>query len=188
MGRDKALLSIQGRPLIEHALVKLRAVCANPRIAGSRPDLAAFAPVVEDLHRGFGPLSGIEAALTASRSELNLFVPVDVPLLPVEFLRWIVERSAMTGAMATIPQLGGRLQPLCAAYHRDLLPEISKALEHGEAKVMRAIAEASRELCRPLDLFGVEAVAPTQTSWPVEPPPHRWFQNLNRPEDLDTVA
>jgi molybdopterin-guanine dinucleotide biosynthesis protein A len=94
----------------------------------------------------------------------------------------------MTGAMATIPQLGGRPQPLCAVYHRDLLPEISKALERGDAKVMRVIAEASRELCRLLDLFSVEAVAPTQPTWPVEPPPHRWFQNLNRPEDLDAVA
>jgi molybdopterin-guanine dinucleotide biosynthesis protein A len=43
---------LSAKTLIEHALEKLRAVCSNPRIAGSRPDLAAFAPVVEDLHPG----------------------------------------------------------------------------------------------------------------------------------------
>jgi molybdopterin-guanine dinucleotide biosynthesis protein A len=187
MGRDKALVAMAGRPLIEHALEKLRAVCPNPRIAGSRPDLAAFAPVVEDLHPGLGPLAGIEAGLAQSRAELNLFLPVDVPLLPVAFLRWMLDRSGITGALATVPLLAGWPQPLCAVYHRDLLPGISRSMKEGDSKVIRVILEAARALSRPVDLFSVEAVAPAQRSWPVQPPVYRWFRNLNRPEDIEVL-
>jgi molybdopterin-guanine dinucleotide biosynthesis protein A len=193
MGRDKAQILYQGRPLIEHALGMLREAGASlagesEKIAGSRPDLAAYAPVVEDLHPGCGPLSGIEAALSVSQSELNLFLPVDVPLLPVAFLRWIVERAALTGALATIPTVLGFAQPLCAVYRSELLAPLTAAIERGDLKVMRVVMEASRLLSRPVDLFAVEAIRPIERSWPPEPPLHRWFQNLNRPEDLAAIA
>ncbi len=82
MGRDKALLPLDGRPLIEHMLDKMRGLGLHARICGSRPDLAQFAEVVADNFAGSGPLAGIEAALAVSDSELNLFVPVDLPGLP----------------------------------------------------------------------------------------------------------
>jgi molybdopterin-guanine dinucleotide biosynthesis protein A len=93
MGRDKTLLEINGRPLVEHALDLLRNLDLNPRICGSRPDLARFAPVVPDNFPRSGPLAGIEAALAVSDTELNLFVPVDLPGLRREFLHWMLTRA-----------------------------------------------------------------------------------------------
>jgi hypothetical protein len=40
MGTDKALLELAGKPLIEHAVAKLRRICANVAILGSNPALA----------------------------------------------------------------------------------------------------------------------------------------------------
>jgi molybdopterin-guanine dinucleotide biosynthesis protein A len=188
MGRDKALIEFRGQPLVGLALEKLRTVCRNPRIAGNRPDLVTFAPVVDDLHPGCGPLSGIEAALYATDCDLNVFLPVDVPLLPVEFVQWMLRRAAITEAPATIPTVLGYPQPLCAVYHQDLGPAIARALNRQEYKVMRVILEAAESLRRPVDLFSMEAVSPTQRAWPSSAPPHRWFQNLNAPADLEAVA
>jgi molybdopterin-guanine dinucleotide biosynthesis protein A len=43
-------------------------------------------------------LSGIEAALAATTQPLNLFLPVDIPLLPARFLNWMLQRAEITGA------------------------------------------------------------------------------------------
>lgn len=178
MGRDKALLIWQGQPLIARAVGLLRCAGLDPYIAASRPDLATFAPVIDDLHPGCGPLSGIEAALAQCGEDAALFVPVDVPILPAQFLRQMIERAALTGAAATIPKLLGRPQPLCAIYQRELLPIIRHALNAGDYKVMGAVMQA-----KTVDLFSMEAVEAARIEQSA-PPVHRWFQNLNRPEDL----
>ncbi|MBV8438838.1 MAG: molybdenum cofactor guanylyltransferase [Silvibacterium sp.] len=183
MGRDKALLPFHGRPLIEHALASLRALGFSPRIAGSRPDLAVWAPILGDSYPGSGPLAGIEAALSASDADLNLFLPIDMPLLPPDFLRWMTARASETSALATIPHLQGRPQPLCAIYHRDLLAHIKSALAAGDLKVMRAIEHAAVAFGSKLDCFNVETIAAC-LDFPSDPPVHRWFQNINTPPDL----
>ncbi|MBW4027307.1 MAG: molybdenum cofactor guanylyltransferase [Acidobacteria bacterium] len=177
MGRDKALLPFRGRLLIEHAVELLVSVGLDPHIAGSRPDLRRFAPIVEDLHSGAGPLGGIEAALS-NVAEAALFLPVDLPLLPPEFLRLLLARVGLTGAAATIPTIAGQPQPLCAVYSRTLLPRISAALAQGDGKVMRVVTGLRT------DLFSVESVATAQENFGLPSPPHQWFTNVNSPDDL----
>ena len=186
MGKDKALLEYAGRPLVEHAVEKLTGAGLKAYIVGTRSDLAAYAPVIEDLRPECGPLGGIEAALASSNSEWNLFLPVDLPLLPLFFLRNLLERVNSTAAGATIPMLAGRPQPLCAVYHRDSLEGIRKSLESGDYKVMHGIEKASSSSS--IDLFSVEAVAATRDDWPLEPPLRWWFQNLNTPADLALIS
>lgn len=182
MGRDKALLELNGRPLIEHALEKLRTLGFSPKIVGSKPELAAFAPVIPDIRTSTGPLGGIEAALAATEAEQNLFLPVDLPLLAREFLCWMIERVELTHALATIPRLRGQPQPLCAIYNKAFLPHARAALDAGDAKVMHAIERASE-----IDSFDVESIAASQ-SWAQPIPLYRWFHNLNTPADLENPA
>jgi molybdenum cofactor guanylyltransferase len=187
MGRDKALVELAGRPLIELALEKLRALGFSPRIVGSRLDLATFAPVILDIHPRAGPLGGIEAALSASDREQNLFLPVDLPWLPIEFLRWMIDRVELTSALATIPRLQGLPQPLCAIYSRSVLPHVRAALASGDAKVINAIERASKTTGLRIDSFDVESIA-TSRSWEQPRPLHKWFENINTPADLEKAA
>ncbi|MGC2639399.1 MAG: molybdenum cofactor guanylyltransferase [Acidobacteriaceae bacterium] len=194
MGRDKALLDLAGRPLIAHALDKLRALGCTPRICGSRPDLAAFAPVIPDRIPRCGPLGGLEAALSLSDSDLNLFLPVDLPLLPLEFLRWLQTRAAASGAAATLPRYAGRPQPLCAIYSRRLLPGLRAALAAGNYKIMSAVSAAAatlheRSASSEMDAFDTESIAAALIPhlWPADPPLHAWFRNINFPGDYDSL-
>jgi molybdenum cofactor guanylyltransferase len=193
MGQDKTLLQVAGRSLLELALDKLRALgcdgSAPPRIAGTRPDLSSYAPIVPDLRPGCGPLSGIEAALAATTQPLNLFLPVDLPLLPARFLGWMLWRAEITGAQVTVPRVNGRPQPLCAVYHRDLLPGVSASLAVGNYKVMPVITAAAQSRAQAIDVFDVELLASTYPEMhgfsPL--PLYRWFHNCNRPEDMTNV-
>lgn len=187
MGRDKAQLQVHGVSLLEIALRKLRTLNGpTPRIAGGSTELSRYAPLVVDKHPGCGPLSGIGAALAASTLSLNLFLPVDMPLLPAEFLGWMLKRAMITGALVTVPCINGRPQPLCAIYHRDLLALITTALEAGDFKVMPVVFEASRGNT---DIFDTERVVAangellTFSSLPV----HQWFHNCNTPDDMAVV-
>lgn len=191
MGRDKALIEFHGRPLIEHALSKLCALGFAPRIVGSREDLSVFAPVIHDNHAALGPLAGIEAALAVSNDDLSLFLPIDLPLLPTEFLRWMSARAEQTAALATVPRLQGRPQPLCAVYNRALVPYARAALAASDAKVMRTVEKASEATGLRVDIFDIETIASsldTSCGWPSTTPVHRWFQNLNTPGDLEKAA
>jgi molybdopterin-guanine dinucleotide biosynthesis protein A len=188
MGQEKALLQVGGRSLVDLALDKLRSAgVAAPRIAGAQTDLSSHAPVVPDLHPGCGPLSGIEAALAATTQPLNLFLPVDMPLLPARFLAWMLRRAEITGALVTVPRINGRPQPLCAVYHRDLLRPISASLLAGNYKVMPVVTTAAGQFqSKTVDIFDTEQLASTH------PELHgfsrlllyRWFHNCNLPEDV----
>jgi molybdopterin-guanine dinucleotide biosynthesis protein A len=194
MGRDKALISLAGRSLLDLALDKLRALplAGAPRIVAARSDLSAHAAVIGDLHPGCGPLSGIEAALAASAQPLNVFLPVDIPLLPPQFLLWMLHRAAITGALVTVPRFNGWPQPLCAVYHRDLLDHLTASLLTGEHKVMRAVTGAARahSAAHNIDIFDVELVASTYAQMTAfSPLPlYRWFHNCNTPEDMAGIG
>jgi molybdenum cofactor guanylyltransferase len=197
MGQDKALLPWGGRPLLEVALDKLRALplATAPRIAAARSDLSSHAGVIADLHPGCGPLSGIEAALAASSRPLNVFLPVDVPLLPAQFLLWMLQRAETTGALVTVPRINGWPQALCAVYHRDLLGHISASLVAGDYKVMPVVTAAAGPLSqsprsRSMDVFDVELVASADAQLlAFSPLPlYRWFHNCNTPADMAAMG
>jgi molybdenum cofactor guanylyltransferase len=190
MGQDKALLQLGGRTLLDLALDKLASIgVSGPRIAAARTDLSSHAPVIPDLHPGCGPLSGIEAALAATTQQLNLFLPVDMPLLPARFLGWMLRRAEITGALVTVPRIHGWPQPLCAVYHRDLLRPIIASLLGGNYKVMPVMTSAAGE-SQAVDVFDTEQLASTHPELlgfsPL--PLYRWFHNCNRPEDVAGIG
>jgi molybdopterin-guanine dinucleotide biosynthesis protein A len=188
MGQDKVLLPLAGRSLLDIALDKLRVLplAGAPRIVAVRSDLSSHGAVIADLNPGCGPLSGIEAALTASTRPLNVFLPVDLPLLPAHFLLWMLQRAETTGAVMTVPRINGRPQPLCAVYHRDLVAHLTASLRAGDYKVMPVMMAAARGYLSPIDIFDVELVSSANSALrALSPlPPHRWFHNCNAPEDM----
>ncbi|WP_446743310.1 molybdenum cofactor guanylyltransferase [Silvibacterium acidisoli] len=192
MGRDKALVAWNGVPLIERMVSKLSCLnLASVSIAGRRPDLENFAAIVPDQFSARGPLGGMESALRASNEKLSMIIAVDLPLVPVGFLDWMIDRAERTEALVTLPYLEGRPQPLCAVYHRAMLPHIQQALSAGDGKVTRCIEKAATESGMKIDRLSIEgvyaALQPYQ-QWPLRPGPRHWFRNFNRPEDLEWAA
>lgn len=85
MGRDKALLPWQGRPLIEHQLAVLReAGVEDVRVSGHRPGYHGIADVLPQA----GPLGGLAGVAESLTGSVDLLViPVDMPLLQAGLLR-----------------------------------------------------------------------------------------------------
>jgi len=117
MGRDKARIEFEGRPLIALAIEKVREAGVVEVFVSCREgesyDIPGC-PVLHDLEPGFGPLGGIERGLHECRSPLLLVLAVDMPHMTVAFLRKMAARcDRLTGA---VPRLENELEPLAAVY------------------------------------------------------------------------
>jgi molybdenum cofactor guanylyltransferase len=118
MGRDKAFLELGGKTLLERALGLAGAVAGEAKIVGDPAKFGKFGAVVQDVYPERGPLGGIHAALTESQTELNLMIGVDLPFLKVGFLQLLISVANKSGALVTVPRVGGYYEPLTAAYRK----------------------------------------------------------------------
>ena len=141
MGADKAFLELAGKPLIVRAVEVARGVMPDVKIVGDPRKFTAFGPVIEDVYRDRGPLGGIHAALTNSVAEWNLILAVDLPFVPVQFLKYLFARAESSGATATVPSIGGYFQPLCAVYRKAFLFSAEHALSEGRNKIDQIFRE-----------------------------------------------
>lgn len=197
MGQDKALLKLAGRPLVLLAVEKLRQVCAEVHILGDRPELEPYAPVVRDRHPGCGPLGGIEAALLDSSRSWNLFMAVDMPFLPVGFLRgWVNSVVGRERARVALFTVDGMPQPALCLVHREMAPFVNRAMERGEFRLFPVLAAGAREIAARCQAeepevllntpWGEEALAdagwiPSEAQRGALP---LWFANLNTPAEF----
>lgn len=135
MGSDKALLSLGDLNLLQRTLQTAATVAGRTLIVGPRERYAGFGEVIEDVYPGCGPLGGIHAALRASKTELNLILSVDMPLMSAKFLAWLVEQARAPDALIVVPDALGGLQPLCAVYRREVSAQAEQALQSGDYKI-----------------------------------------------------
>jgi molybdopterin-guanine dinucleotide biosynthesis protein A len=166
MGTDKALIEVDGQPLVVLTASRVAEVCGNVSIVGDPAQYAKFGlPVVPDRFPGEGPLAGIEAALGATETDWNLIVACDMPALEPA----ILERLFSAGAECALPEYpDGRVEPLCAVYHRRCHAGIVDAMKQGIRKVTDALAH-----------LGVNHAITYISVTSAES-----FANLNTPEEL----
>jgi molybdopterin-guanine dinucleotide biosynthesis protein A len=209
MGTDKALLELDGKPLIEHAVRKLRRICSDVHILSSNVELEWYAPLVPDLHPGCGPIGGIEAALLRSPFDWNVFLAVDMPFLPAGFMwgwmnEWMTRKD--DGARLRMFTADGRLQPGFCLLHKDVTPFLFDAIRHEEFRLVQVFETAGEELARRRGLApGAGLWSAPATASMTEPggtklaercelsvaqlaAEHLWFANLNTPRDFAEAA
>ena len=171
MGQDKAALSLNGRTLLEHALTALREVCSNVAILGKQELYGSFGPVYEDLFPGCGPLGGIHAALSSSKTQFNLIIAVDTPFLAPEFLSYLADKAIESGAIVTTPEIDDYTQPLCTVYSLDFRPIAEEALRRGIYKIVPLFPQGRTLVIKEAEVRQFAFAADM-------------FENLNTPEDL----
>jgi len=176
MGTDKAFVLLEGQTLLKRALDLARSLTSDVRVVGDPAKFTSFAPVIEDLFPGCGPLGGIHAALRASETDLNLALAVDMPFLTPALLAYMLERAKNAeSVMVTIPRTARGWQPLSAIYRRDFASIAERALRAGHYKVDALFPEAGVQVISELELQSA-GFAP------------ELFSNLNTPADLVEAA
>ena len=164
MRREKSLLPLCGRTLIEEVIAQLRSRFTTILISAGSRDKFAFLglPVVEDDAPGQGPLPAILTALRASPCRRNFVMACDIPFIDLPFLDALL--ALAPGHEIVVPRYrDGKFEPLFAAYDRGVIPAIEKQVAGGDFRISSLFHACRTEF---VSMDG-------QT----------WFRNLNTSEE-----
>jgi len=136
MGRNKALMELDGQTLIGRTLDKLSRLCDELIISANDVELYAHLParVIPDVIPGRGALSGIHASLAEMRHERAVVVACDMPFLSLPLLRFMV--AVAPGYDVVVPRLGGYYEPLHAVYSASCIAPIEQLLAAGPQRIV----------------------------------------------------
>ena len=168
-GVDKGLQPLNGQPLVEHIIARLRPQVGHLVINANR-NLQAYAafgyPVLADAVPDFaGPLAGLHAALSAAQTPWVVTVPCDSPFLPVDLVFRLFSALTAASAEIAVARTGEQVYPVFCLCRRELLPHLDDYLARGERKFGRWYA----------DLQAVEVAFDDQA---------QAFENINTREEL----
>lgn len=166
-GNDKGLVELQGKPLYQHVLERLKNQVDDIIISANR-NISIYQQsgyqVIRDVEEGFaGPLAGILTGMKAANSEWVIFAPCDVPGLPLDLVTRLWNEKGDNNAVYVTD--GSRDHPTLLLINRILIEPLTTYLQNGDRKLMLFITQ-----------IGAKAI-----SFIDQPDA---FLNLNSPEDL----
>ncbi|MDD9955130.1 MAG: molybdenum cofactor guanylyltransferase [Anaerolineaceae bacterium] len=173
MGRDKALVELDGRPMLEHVIERVSGLGQAQTLLVSN-DHAAHArfglPMVCDSLPDAGSLGGIYTALLNSKHCHTLVVACDMPFLgPALLSHMLALREG--GHDVIVPRVAGYPQGLHAVYGQACVAPIRAQIEAGRLKV---IGFYDQVRVRYLD----------EDEWGPLDPTGQALGNVNTPEEL----
>jgi molybdopterin-guanine dinucleotide biosynthesis protein A len=133
-GRLKARVELDGRPLLQHVINRLRPQVSQIYLSVEQfnPALEVFGlDQIEDPRSGSrGPLGGLMAALQAvpEGQDWLLLLPCDAPFLPLDLGSRLHSAVLDAGTLLGVVDDAGRLQPTFSLWNRSLLPSIEQAV------------------------------------------------------------
>jgi len=177
MGRNKALLKLDGKELIERNLETLNKVCSEVVISSNEDDLykGYGYPVITDDIKGKGPLGGIYSVLKKAKNDHLFFAACDMPFLHEEAIRYIYRE--MNDFDAVVPYALGRIHPLHACYHKRILPLVEEKVLNDKLRLTDVLGECRTKIIK------VEKCSDIYQKL-IE----RSVQNVNTPDEWDIIS
>ncbi len=165
MGRDKALIEIDGRAMATMAVDALRDAGAAHVVVIGGDQMALEAMGHDwrpDQYPGEGPLGGVITALHETTADIVAVLACDHIAAAAPAVRTVV--GALGTGEVAVPVIDGRRQTLHAAWRRSALPKLTAVFAEGGRSI--------RDGMRVLDVVQILDGDPC------------WFADADRPEDL----
>jgi molybdopterin-guanine dinucleotide biosynthesis protein A len=171
-GTDKGLVLLNGRPMIEWVIDRLRpqvgSLILNTNTSEQR--YADFgSPVVADTIGGYsGPLAGLHAGLAAATTPYVACVPCDAPLLPQDLVAHLYSALIDSDAEVAVARTARGLQPTFMLCRTDVAASIESFLSEQRRAIRQWLGRVRT----------VEVAFPDEAT----------FANVNTPEDLQAIG
>ncbi|UII55809.1 molybdenum cofactor guanylyltransferase [Cytobacillus spongiae] len=172
MGTNKALLEVRGSKVIERIVAETSKATDHLLLVTNTFEDYEFLelPMAEDEWKGLGPLTGIHTGLKNSTTDRNLVVACDMPFVSADLGRFLL--TQLTDYEAVVPEIGGQLHPLFAAYSKNVVGKVLQALQHKQLRIRYLLDSLHVKIIREKDLQqnGIQ--------WN-----DTYFYNMNHPEE-----
>ena len=135
MGSDKGLLLLDGKPFVAHIIGVLKPLVNEIIIVSDNDQYDQFeGKRVEDLIKDAGPLAGLYSGLAHSKTEDNLVMSCDVPLIDRGILQKLISENEEHYDAIQV-QSQDKTMPLIALYKKRTLPKCKTLLDNGERRL-----------------------------------------------------
>ncbi len=171
MGTDKGFVLYKNKSFVQHIIDALQPLVDEVIIVSNNPDYDVFGlKRVNDLIENTGPVAGVYTGLHYSKTENNLVVSCDVPLINSETLSLLINGVEDAKDVVQL-ESNGKSMPLIAMYKKQCNGVLYSLLQDGERrlrvalthlKVKTIILDKNQELFTsnintPIDLSKVES-------------------------------
>lgn len=175
MGVTKALLEIDGEPLIRRVVNALRPICEPILAVGNDPIVLADLrlPLIADAAPGGSVVHGLLAGLRHSPHDLAVAVGCDMPYLASSLLKHQLERAIDYDVVVIGGPLG--IEPLHAVYRRTVLQKLEQLAIRPGSALRDLLGDARTLVLDPADVASHD-------------PSGRSAINLNTPDDVKRLV
>jgi molybdopterin-guanine dinucleotide biosynthesis protein A len=180
MGRNKAVLEIGGKRLIDRLVDGLQQIFPEVIIVANVPDLydGSGARVVLDLIPDKGSLGGIYTATVTACHPWAFVMACDMPFFNPGLIRYL---ASLTDQWDAVVPYTNDWEPLHALYAKTCLPHMEHLIHSGDLKIARffphiQVRRVDREELKPYDPRGLSLFnmnTPEEFAWAEE-----WWRQL----------
>jgi len=171
MGQNKALIQIDGIPIITRIYTLLTELFQEVIIVSNQKDLfqSLAASIYDDLLPGKGALGGLYTGVFFSSFEYSFCVACDMPLIKRALVQFLIGNAKDEDAI--VPRTRDGMQPLHAIYSKRCLDAMRTVIDQGKYKIVDFY-----------DLVKVKIV--DESDFLYLDPLRESFINVNTPEEL----
>ena len=142
MGKNKALLKIASKTIIEHIIETLEPLCDEILISTNSIDLDFLPqPKVPDIHQNIGPIAGFQSTLLRSKTDKNIIVSCDTPFITTSLLSHLIKNSASYDVV--LPSYNKHLQPMIGYFNKNFVKIINQHINSGKTKPIQIFENAN---------------------------------------------
>ena len=135
MGSDKGFVTYQNKPFIQHIIDALLPLVNEIIIVSNNPHYDVFKlKRVDDIIKDAGPLAGIYTGLCHSKTEKNIILSCDIPVINQDVLKQLILQNNEEIDVVQV-ESQGKTMPLIALYNKRCVSTCLSLLELGERRL-----------------------------------------------------
>lgn len=139
MGTDKGFLSVNGKLFVQHSIDALNPLVSEVITVSDHDAYDVFKlRRIEDEVKDAGPLAGLYSGLKQSKTEYNLVLSCDIPLITSEILTLLIEAVDESSEVIQI-ESNNKTMPLIALYKTTCKDKFYELLKRGERRMQYAV-------------------------------------------------
>jgi len=141
MGSEKGFINLNARPFIVHILEAIKPLINDIIIVSDNEVYDKFGHQrVNDIIKNYGPIAGLYSGLKSSRTQYNLVLSCDVPLIRTFILERLIQEFDSDYDMVQL-QSENKSMPLIAIYKTHCLDTFESQINKKEKRLRVAVEQ-----------------------------------------------